>query len=359
MSGKIIRVAVLGQGRSGYDIHVSWLRKAVGQYKVVAVADLMPERHEAVKELGAKGLGDYRELLGRRELGVDLVVNALPSHLHRVATIAALEAGYHVLSEKPFALSVADFDAMVAAAKKAGRHLLAFQNSRFRPAFQKIQQLLAEGWLGKLVHARISFSSFARRWDWQTYQRYGGGNINNTGPHPLDQAVVLFGERMPRVFGRLACNNPFGDADDFASVSLYGDADAPLVEAVVSSCMTYPQGEVYNLSCTCGGLSGDFRTLRWRYFDPAKAPAHGPAAGWSDRRQFCSEQLPWVEESWTDVPADRSLDEIQRLSQGLYNDIYGVLVEGRVPVVRLEEVRRQIAVLEECHKQNPLPRRFG
>ena len=82
MPDKIIRVAVLGQGRSGYNIHVSWLRQAPQQYKVVAVADLMNERHEAGTELGAKVFTDYRELLKDRSLGIDFVVNALPSHLH-------------------------------------------------------------------------------------------------------------------------------------------------------------------------------------------------------------------------------------------------------------------------------------
>lgn len=214
----------------------------------------MPQRLEAAKEFDARGFGSYQALLHERDLGIELIVNALPSHEHAAVSIAALEAGYHVLCEKPLASKVEDLDAMMAAAKKAGRHLFAFQNARFAPAFGKLQEVLASGKLGDLVHARISFSRFARRWDWQASQRYGGGNLNSTAPHPLDQAIVLFGQRMPKVFSRLMCHNEFGDADDFAAVCLH-DRDAPLGEVLVSSLMAYPQGPTYNISCTWGGLN--------------------------------------------------------------------------------------------------------
>ncbi len=354
MSEKIIQVAILGQGRSGYGIHVRWLREAREQYRIVAVADLLPERHEAVAEQGARAYGDYQELLSDKELKADLVVNALPSHLHAAGTIAALKAGYHVLSEKPFALTLKDFDAMVDTAKHHERHLLAFQNSRFQPAFQKIIAVLASGKLGTLVHARIKYSGFARRWDWQASQRHAGGNLNNTAPHPLDQAIVLFGDRTPQVFSRLTCHNPFGDAEDFAAVSLYGE-NAPLIEVIVSSFMAYPQGEIYNLSCTRGGLTGDFQNLKWRYFDPAKAPTHKPASGWSDQRAYNGESLPWVEESWAN---NSTADNFQQISQGIYDDAYNVLVRGTSSQVKLEQVRRQIAVIQQCHEQNPLPMRY-
>jgi predicted dehydrogenase len=354
MAERILRVAVMGQGRSGFNIHVKWLREAREQYQVVAVADLLPERHEAVAELGAKGFSDYREMLANKGLGVDLVVNALPSFLHTEGTIAALEAGYHVLSEKPFALTLKDFDAMAAAAERNRRQLFAFQNSRFQPAFVKLREVLASGKLGRLIHARIQYSNFARRWDWQCKQRLGGGNINNTGPHPLDQGVILFGEREPRVFSKLVCENDFGDADNFAAVSLHGEG-SPLVEIVVSSFQAYPAGEMWNLACANGGLTGGPTGLKWRYFDPATAPAQRPMEGWSDDRSYNRESLEWVEESWTHTPARENFDE---MSKGLYDNLFAVLLNGAEPVVKLAEVRRQVGVLEECHRQNVLPRRF-
>ncbi len=351
MSDKVYRVGIAGQGRSGFDIHAAWLRKAAAQYKIVAVADNLSERREqAAKELGCRTYVDYHELIADKEL--DLFVNALPSNLHPKGTIEALKGGHNVVCEKPLATKVKDFDAVVAQAKKSKRLFAPFQNSRFALHFRKIQEILASGKLGRLVHARISFSGFARRWDWQTKQELWGGNLNNTGPHPMDHAIVLFGEKPPKVFCRMKSEiGSLGDADDFCAVTLYGKLDQPVVEVLVSSYQAFPQGDSYNINCTLGGITGGVAGLKWKYYDPAKAPAQKLAAGWSDKRGYCREDLPWVEESWT----PESTDLFGVTSRAFYNNIHDVLSGRGGLVVKPAEVRRQIAAIEECHRQNKLP----
>jgi predicted dehydrogenase len=351
MSGKIVRVAIAGQGRSGFDIHARWLRQATDQYQIVAVADLLPERRaQATAELGCKTYKSYEAML--KAGGFDLFVNATPSLLHPRAAIAGLQAGYHTVCEKPSAVKVSDFDKMVAAARKSRRTLAPFQNSRFQPAFIKLREVLASGLLGDLVNARLSYSGFARRWDWQTKQELWGGNLNNTGPHPLDMAVVLFGDRVPEVCAKLWSGpGSFGDADDYAFVVLHGK-NAPTIEVNVSSYLAYPQGDLFNLSCTRGGLTGNFSSLKWRSYDPAKAPKQALMKSWSDHRKYNSEALPWVEENWKlEIP-----DVFQTISKGFYDNIYNALVSGGKLEVSLDQVRRQVFVLEEAHRQNPLPK---
>ena len=351
MSGKVFRVGIAGQGRSGFDIHARWLREAPQQYKIVAVADQLPERREqAAKEFGCRVYADYHELIADREL--DLFVNSLPSNLHPKGTIEALKAGHNVVCEKPMATKVKDFDAVVAAAKKAKKLFAPFQNSRFALHFRKIQEVLATGKLGRPVHARISFSNFARRWDWQTKQEIWGGNLNNTGPHPMDQAIVLFGEKSPKVFCRMKSElGSFGDADDFTAVTLYGKLDQPVVEVLISSYQAFPQGDNYSINCTLGGITGGGSGLKWKYYDPASAPPQRLMAGWSDNRNYCKEQLTWVEESWT----PESTDLFRVTSQAFYNNVHDVLSGRGELVVKPAEVRRQIAAIEECHRQNKLP----
>lgn len=72
--------------------------------------------------------------------GFDLFVNALPTPLHVPATIEALEAGYHVVCEKPMAGTVKDFDRMTAVASRVGRVLAPFQNNRLQPFFDRLQE---------------------------------------------------------------------------------------------------------------------------------------------------------------------------------------------------------------------------
>ena len=348
---KQLRVGIMGQGRSGFGIHLRWLREDKKHFKVVAVADLLPERtDDVVADLGVKAYSDYRELLKDKTLNLDLVVNALPSHMHPEGAIAAFEAGYNVVSEKPIAASVKDFDRMVAAADAAGKKLLPFQNSRFQPAFQRILSVIDSGCLGEIIHVRLNYSNFARRWDWQTKRDMCGGNLLNTGPHPMDQAIVLFGDTDPNIFARLVSNNPFGDAENHVAVTLWGE-NKPTIEVSVSSFMAYPQGPMYSIGGTYGGLSGNFEKLDWKYFNPDTAPQQAlPEGIWLDNRSYCGETLEWNEESWAVTP---EVDNFTVISRGFYNNAYAILTEDAPRIITLEQVRRQVIAVEEAHRQNP------
>ena len=117
--GKIIRVAIAGFGRSGYGIHTKCLREKQDKFKIVAVADELPERREdAVKEFGCPVFENYKDML-KNVKNIDLFVNATPSRFHVEASLAAIKAGLNVVSEKPSAPTVAEFDKIIAAAKKA------------------------------------------------------------------------------------------------------------------------------------------------------------------------------------------------------------------------------------------------
>jgi len=351
---QVIGVGIAGYGRSGCNIHAHWLREVGDRYRIVAVADQLAERRaDAVRDLCCDVYDDYAGLLGHPD--VDVFVNALPSFLHTRVTVDALMAGHNVVSEKPAALGVVDFDRMTTAAAEAGRVLAFFQNSRFYPFFEKMREVIDSGVLGDILHIRTVWGGFGRRWDWQTLQKNGGGNLNNTGPHAMDHAVMLFGNREPRVFCQMRSIQPFGgDADDLCAVTLYGQG-APLVEVLISSYLVYPLGDMYNVSGTHGGLAGGPDGLRWRYFDPATAPDHALWQPWSQDRQYCREELEWVEETWEPKPSE--LDAFQQNSRAFYANLYDVLTESAELVVKPSEVRRQIAVIEECHRQNPLPRR--
>ena len=167
MSKKVLRVGIAGFGRSGRDIHARWLKIDKEQFKIVAVADNLPERREdAVKELGCNVYNDHHELLqNAKKDQLDLFINATPSQFHSEAALEALNMGLNMVSEKPAAKNVAEFDKMVEAAKKSGAVYYQFQNSRFYPFFQKICDVIDSGVLGEIIHIRSVWSGFSRRWD--------------------------------------------------------------------------------------------------------------------------------------------------------------------------------------------------
>ena len=91
------------------------------------------------------------------------MVLATPNDLHAPQAIAALEAGKHVVTDKPMSLDGAEADAMIAAAHRAGRLLSVFQNRRWDGDYLTVRKLLAEGALGDLVYAQLAWGQFTGR----------------------------------------------------------------------------------------------------------------------------------------------------------------------------------------------------
>jgi scyllo-inositol 2-dehydrogenase (NADP+) len=349
---KKIRVGVIGQGRSGYDIHVGGLREMADKYEIAAVADPLEGRtDDAVNQLGAVGYKDYKEMMKRDDL--DLIVNSSPSHLHVPISLEIMESGHNIVCEKPLARYASDVDKLIAKAKETGVVFTIYQQSRFAPYFRKIREVIDSGVLGRIVMVRIAFNGFGRRWDWQTIQDYNAGNLLNTGPHPLDQALQLFGtDAMPDVTCIMDRANTFGDAEDFVKLVLKGK-DRPVIDLEISSCCAY-NTHMYNIDGTLGGLKGTANHLDWKYYKPEEAPEQHLIREPLPDRQYCKEQLTWHEESW-DLSKDSS-DWFQNMCHAYYTYLYETLVNGAPLMIKPEEVRQQIAVIEECHRQNPLSR---
>ena len=349
---QVVRVGIVGQGRSGYSIHASWLRRD-RKYKIVAVADPLADRRaQAEAELGAAAYEDHREMIRRDDL--DLVVNACPSHLRVPIALDCFKAGHHVLCEKPLARSVKGVDRLVAAAKKAKRVLAIYQQSRFAPYFEQVKKVIGSGVLGRIVMIKIAFNGFSRRWDWQTLQCCDGGSLLNTGPHPLDQALQLFGSGMPDVKCIMDRANTFGDAEDHVKLLLTGKG-RPTIDLEISSCCAYSP-YTYQVYGSQGGLAGTTTQLDWKYFNPKRAPKQKLIREPLPGRKYCGETLKLMERQWT-VPKGKS-NLFGSMSQRFYAYLHETLTEGAPLVITPEQVRRQIAVIEECHKQNPLSRRY-
>ncbi len=360
-----LRTAILGQGRSGRDIHGAHLSKDTERYRIVAVVDPLAERRaRAESEYGCETFADHLPLLERDDL--NLVVNAAPSRFHVPLTLAFLEAGFNVLCDKPLASRVTDVNRLIAAAERSGKTLAIFQQSRYSPAFQQLRRVLDSGVLGEVVQIAIAFNGFSRRYDWQTLTAEMGGNLLNTGPHPLDQALQLFGTdgahgdrlpaegrwRSPRVTCFMRRAATYGDAEDHVLLILSGEG-RPLIHLEISSCCRYP-GPTYQVYATRGGLAGDTRRLEWQTYDPTTAPGlqlvTTPLSKPDGTPAYCSDALEWRREEWT---APEGPGQFETMSAAFYAMLHRTLVDGAPLEITPAQVRQQIAVIEEAQRQNP------
>jgi predicted dehydrogenase len=152
-----IGFGVIGTGIVGGAWH-AYVYSKLPQAKLVAVCDLNEARaQEVARKYGAKTVyTDYRKLLENPE--IKAVSIATPDFAHREIAIAAAEAGKHILVEKPLATTVADAEAIVNAAKKAGVKLMVDFHNRVNPPFTNAKQSVVSGELGKpaYIYARLS-----------------------------------------------------------------------------------------------------------------------------------------------------------------------------------------------------------
>jgi len=345
-----IRTGIIGQGRSGRDIHVAALKrdKMAERFEIAAITDLIPERclETAAEFPECKVYEDYSAMLADQSL--ELIVNASFSHQHVPISIEALSSGFHVLSEKPLAASLAEVDRVYAKAQECGRIFTVFQEARYDPTFQKVLELCKSGILGRVIMARFTRNNADRRWDWQTLSEMNGGALLNTGSHSLDQALKLFGDSMPE---KIVCVmdrvNSFGDAEDHVKM-LFSSPGHPTIDFEVSSCAPYspPRFQVYG---ECGGISATPGKVEWRYFSPGDAPVQKLSRQPLANRSYCSENLDWFENLWQDSGKRGTA----WLGEQLYLNLYEAILNGAALEISREEVSRQIAIIEECHRQNP------
>lgn len=341
----LVRVGIAGLGRSGWSIHAGLLEPLKNKYRIVAICDPNQSRQkEAIDRFRCRAYRELNKLL--KDPQVELVIVATPSYLHAIHSVQALKAGKDVVCEKPMALKLSDADRMIEVAKKTGHILTIFQNRRYSPDFVKVREVITSGKLGRIVMIRMVEHGFSRRWDWQTLKEFGGGTLNNNGPHFIDQALQLFGEAEPKIFCHLERTLTCGDAEDHMKIILQGRG-APMIDLEITSACAYPQ-ESWLIMGTQGGLTGSSNRLRWKYFDPHDLPLRTVEREPVPDRSYNAEDIPWKEETW-DLSRDSGPGQT-----GFYLDLYNILRKGVPLTITPESVRRQIAVIEECHKQCPL-----
>lgn len=214
MSQAAVRLAIVGAGWPGGK-HAEGA-KASGGYKVVAVADLIPDRRAAVagQAPGARELEEASSAI--REKDVDAVTIALPNHLHAEVAVAALRAGKHVLIEKPPGASAKDARRVAAAAEKAGKVVLYALQRRFGGPEQAARQAITKGYAGEVYHARASWlrtRGVPAGTGWYGKKaESGGGAMIDLGSHLLDLAWWLMDQPKPQgVFA--ATHRRLGAAD--------------------------------------------------------------------------------------------------------------------------------------------------
>ena len=353
-----LRVAVIGQGRSGRNIHGQFFKSESNTVvKVVTVVELDPERRErALKEYpGCTVLSDYRELFGRTDL--DLVVNATYSEMHYPITLDLLSHGLNVLVEKPFGRNTFECRTLIKAAKDHGAKLAVFQQTFFAPFYRFTREVIESGKLGKLEQISIRYNGFARRWDWQTLQKKLAGSVYNTGPHPIGIALGLidFDPTARVVFSKIDTAMTSGDGEDFAKIILAAQGK-PVIDIEINSTDAFSDYNI-KLQGTRGTYLAKQGSYRMKYMVDSENEARPvifeslkDADGYPI---YCCEKLVTHEEEGTFEGTAFDVG-----TKALYENLQAHIREDAPLNITNEIAMQIIGVIEAVHASNPLPMKY-
>jgi len=217
---KTLRIGLIGVGAAAQVNHIPALKKIEG-LELVTLCDRDPEKaHRVAQKFGIpKAAARVEDMLADDE--IDAVDICTPNFLHAPMAVAALEAGKHVLCERPLARSSEEAAAMVKAAKKADRVLMCAVQHRFRPDAQLLRKFVDKGDLGSIFLAKAGWLRQKTEWDsdeWRRQKREsGGGVVLDLGFQMLDLSLwVLGGQRVTSVTASVHRNGK-GEVEDSAT----------------------------------------------------------------------------------------------------------------------------------------------
>jgi scyllo-inositol 2-dehydrogenase (NADP+) len=338
---RAIKTSLASYGMSGQVFHGPLLKVNSG-FEVVSVLErskdlsrkLFPE---------ARIVRNYGEILGDKE--VELVIVNTPDVLHFEMAKAALEAGKHVVVEKPVTLKSAEAEILIRLAHSKKRMLTVFQNRRWDADFRTVRKVVEEAKFGRLVEFESHFDRYRTNIAPDTWKEAGdeyAGVLYNLGSHMVDQAFVLFGTPS-EVTAHLKIVRSGGAVYDYYDIRLGYKGFAALLKC---SYLVKDPGPRYT-------IHGEFGSFNKWGIDPQE-------------ELLKNGELPTGNEWGTETPDKwgklvymKNNSEVIELVETIpgnynlfYNNVYEVLrKEGRL-LVQPEESLEVIRVLEACLLSN-------
>jgi predicted dehydrogenase len=237
-SGDGIGVGLVGYGLAGRLFHSPYIA-AVDGLRISAIVTGDPGRQAQARadHPAAEILATVDELLARADVAIVVVVT--PNRWHAPIGIRALEAGRHVVVDKPIAMDVVEAEGLIEVAERSGRILSVYQNRRWDGDFQTLRSVVDQGRLGAIDSLEARFE----RWgavggEWRELAEEAGGPHRDLGAHLVDQSLLLFGPAR-RVFAQMDRRRTDSLVDDatFVAIDHVGGVHSRLWTSLIATRM--------------------------------------------------------------------------------------------------------------------------
>ncbi len=214
-----INTALCSFGMSGWVFHAPFISIHPG-FNFYGVLERTKNLAEE-KYPGVKTFRSLEELLA--DDAIELVVVNTPSVTHYDFAKQVIQAGKHLIVEKPFTATAEQAQELIDLAKEKKVKLSVYHNRRYDSDYKTVKKVLDEGWLGELVDAEIRYDRYVPALSYKIHKETptaAVGGLYDLGSHLIDQAIQLFG--MPlSIFADMACNRPGSQVDDYFDLKLF------------------------------------------------------------------------------------------------------------------------------------------
>ena len=325
-----VKVGLVGFGFSGETFHAPVIQAVEGLTMATVVSSNADKVHRSFP--GMSVVSSLDEVLSEKE--IELVIITTPNALHYPMAKQALEAGKHVVLEKPFTVSVEEGERLIEIAKEQKCLLSVYHNRRFDSDFLTIQKLMEEEQLGTIMTYEAHYDRYRAevRDRWREEDKKGSGILFDLGSHLIDQALTLFG-KPDSVYADILAQRDEGKTDDYFHLILqYGKKRVILH----GGSLVKQHGPRYQIH----GMKGSF--LKWGIDpqeDALKAGRVPGDKGWGEEN---SEEYGVL----TNEDGTHTIESLPGSYQTYYKEVYQAIVTSSAPPVAAEEALDVIKVIE-------------
>lgn len=233
------KLVVVGYGGMGGGYHVA---KAIekGVVELGGIYDIDEKKSELARSRGIYAYSSLDEVVN--DPTVDIVTVAIPNDVHLPTVLACLNAGKHVICEKPVALSSDEFQQMIDCAKKNNVNLFVHQNRRWDVDFRAMKLLKERGDIGEVfnIESRIHGSRGIPS-DWRGEKEHGGGMLLDWGVHLIDQILQIYTQKIDRIYCDFIHTTNFEVDDGFKLYIYFEDGAQAYVEVGTYNFISLPR----------------------------------------------------------------------------------------------------------------------
>lgn len=329
-----INTAIIGFGLSGKVFHAPFVQ----EHKGFHLKTILERHSEKSKEIYPNIIIERKFENILSDASIELVVIALPNIYHFKMAKSCLEAGKHIIVEKPFMPTSAEAQEIILLAKEKNLHVFVYQNRRWDADFLSIKKMIKEGDLGSLKYYESHFDRFSptrTRAAWRDEVQPGSGILFDLGSHLIDQAYDLFGKPLS-IKAKIQSQREGSKVDDFFEINL----SYPNVNIMLTAGMLVKNHDLrYQIEGTKGTFIKNGMDVQESALKEGQVP-HGKDWGKEPEHQF-------GEITFNDHQTDKKIVKSEAGDyMAFYQNVFDVIKNNKSKAIEPDEAGDVIRIIE-------------